>query len=107
MKNYEIVKIMKNLFVNRRHLGLSIIILLQNYFALDKSIRELAGNVCMIKMRKAQTLKIFNEIIETDKDRFEEIRDLVFDEPHNWLCVNIESQRIFKLFDEIKKTDDI
>lgn len=103
MKNKNVVRMMKNLFANRRHLGLSIIVLLQNYFALDKSIRELANNLALFKMGKSQTLKIFNEVIETDKDKFEEIRDMVYDEPHSWFFINVESQRMFKRFDEIVK----
>lgn len=105
MKNQNVVKIMKNLFANRRHLGLSIIVLLQNFFALDRSIRELAGNVIAFKVGKVQTMKLFDEVIETDKDQLENIRDIVYDEPHSWFFINIETQRMFRQFDELVKKD--
>ena len=77
------------------------IILLQNYYALDKSLRELANNIIMFKLNKSQTEKIFNEAVESAKDKFSEIRDLVFDKPYTWLFINLPSQRIFKEWDEI------
>jgi predicted ATP-dependent serine protease len=101
LKDHEIVKMVKNLFANRRHLKLCIFVMLQKYFALDKSLRELVSNVILFKMNKQEQYKIFNEVIETKKDIFDDIQNLVFKEPYQWLFVNIESQRIFKGFDEI------
>jgi fructose-1-phosphate kinase PfkB-like protein len=101
MKDYDIVRMMKNLFANRRHLKLVIFVMLQNYFALDKSLRELVDNVILFKMNKQEQIKIFNEVIESHKDIFDEIQHLVFNEPYQWLFVNIGSQRMFKKFDEM------
>ena len=80
--------------------------LLQNYFALDKSLRELVNNVIMFKLNKTQTEKVFNECVESAKDKFEEIRNLVYDEPYQWMLINLPSQRIFKQWDEIIYNDD-
>jgi precorrin-2 dehydrogenase/sirohydrochlorin ferrochelatase len=81
--------------------GNVIVALVQNYFALEKSLRELISNIIMFKLNKTQTQKIFNENVEHAKDKFEVIRDFVFDEPYNWMFINISSQKIFKGFDEI------
>ena len=77
------------------------LILLQNWFALDRSLREVVNNVILFKLGKSQNEKIFNEIIESHRDRFDQLRRFVFDKPHEYMFVNIKSQRVFKGFNEI------
>ncbi len=101
LKDQSVLTSLKNMIANQRHLKLVNLILLQNYFALDKSLREIITNVVMFKMNKTQTEKIFDEVVEGGKDMFEEVRDLVFSEPYKWLFINVASQRIFDGFDEI------
>jgi hypothetical protein len=86
---------------NQRHLKVVNLILLQNWFALDKSLRELINNVILFKLGKSQTQKVFNEVVESHKNKFEQVRRLVYDTNHQWLFVNIKTQRMFKCFDEI------
>jgi len=56
-------------------------------------------------MDKKQTEKIFNEYIEKYKDKFLEVNRFVYDKPYNWLFLNLNSQRLFKNFDEILLDD--
>ena len=106
LKDHSVLLSLKNIIANQRHLKVCNIILLQNYFALDKSLRELVNNVIMFKLNKTQTEKVFNECVESAKDKFEEIRNLVYDEPYQWMLINLPSQRIFKQWDEIIYNDD-
>jgi signal recognition particle GTPase len=106
LKDPQILKSLKNLIANQRHLRIVNIILLQNYFALDKSLRELINNVIIFKLNKTQTEKLFNECVESAKDKFSDIRDFVFDVPYKWMFINLPSQRIFKEFDEIIYNDE-
>lgn len=101
LKNKFVLNSLKNIIANQRHLHITNLILCQNFFALDKSLRELVNNVILFKLGKSQTDKIFNELIELHKDKFDKIRDLVFDEKYNWLFMNLATQRIYKKFDEI------
>ena len=101
LKNHSVLLSLKNIIANQRHLKVVNLILVQNYFSLDKSLRELINNIIMFKLNKTQTEKIFNENVEHAKDKFELIRDFVFDEPFKWMFINLPSQRIFKEFDEI------
>lgn len=105
LRDNQVTKVIKNLFANRRHLKLVIFVMLQNYFALEPRLRELISNIILFKMGKAEQIKIFEEIIETKKDSFNELQTIVFDKPYQWLFVNIESQRVFKCFDEIIKNE--
>jgi len=106
LKDVSVLKSLKNILANQRHLKVVNLILLQNWFALDKSLRELINNVILFKLGKSQTQKVFNEIVETHRDKFDDIRKLVYDAPHNWLFVNVKSQRMFKCFDEIICDED-
>jgi len=104
-KDNEVVKYLKNIVANQRHLKVVNFILLQNFYALDAGIRELINNVIIFKMDKKQTEKIFNEYIEKYKDKFLEVNRFVYDKPYNWLFLNLNSQRLFKNFDEILLDD--
>ena len=106
LKNNLVLQSLKSIIANQRHLKVCNIILLQNYYALDKSIRELANNLIIFKLNKSQTEKIFNESVESAKDKFSQIRDLVFDKPYTWMFINLPTQRIFKEWDEIIYNDD-
>ena len=106
LKNNDVLRSLKNIIANQRHLKVCNFILLQNYFSLDKSLRELANNIIMFKLNKSQTEKIFNESVESAKDKFEQIRNIVFDKPYTWLFINLPSQRIYKEWDEIIYNDD-
>lgn len=101
LKDYQILQNLKSIIANQRHLKVVNLILLQNFFALDKSLRELINNVILFKLNKSQNEKIFNELIETHKDKFDLIRKFVFNKPYSWLFINMKSQRMFKEWDEI------
>lgn len=101
LKNITVLNSLKNIIANQRHLHVVNLILVQNFFALHKSLREIVNNVVLFKLGKSQTNKIFDELIECHRDKFDQIRDMVFDEKYQWLFVNLNSQRIYKKFDEI------
>jgi len=107
LKDHSVLKSLKNIIANQRHLKVVNLILLQNYFALDKSLREIITNIIMFKMNKSQTEKIFNENIESAKDKFNNIRDIVFNKAYSWMFINPSSQRIFNSdWNEIIFNDD-
>jgi len=101
LKDPDTLLALKNIVANQRHLRVVNFIMLQNFTALDKSIRELINNAIIFKVGKSQTEKIFNELIESHRDRFSIIRDFIFDVPYQWMFINIGTQRIFKKFDEV------
>lgn len=103
--HYTLMKL-KEMIANQRHIKLVNLILCQNFYQLDKSIREIVNNIVLFKLDKGQTEKIFNDAVETHKDKFETIRDIVFDKPYEWMFINKSTQRIYKKFDEIVVMDD-
>lgn len=92
---------LKKIVYNRRHLKTNIIITSQSYVNLPLDIRKCISNLFMFKPSKKEMEILFNELIESNKDKFMDIMRFTFDKVHNFLFVNINSQRLFKCFDEL------
>lgn len=102
LKEKSVLKSLKNVIANRRHLKTSTFCIVQNYNALDKSLRALATNIiCFANLTPSQFETIREEHLNIDKDTFKKIRKMCYSEPHDWMLINCESERIFKKFDEI------
>lgn len=106
LKDKGVLLALKNIIANQRHLHVTNLILVQNYFALHKSLREIVSNVVLFRLGKSQMEKTYNECVEVHKDKFEAIRKLVYNENYGWLFINLASQRIYRKFDEIILDDD-
>jgi ABC-type dipeptide/oligopeptide/nickel transport system ATPase component len=106
LKEHLVLQKLKEMIANQRHIKLVNIILCQNFYQLDRSLREIINNIILFKLDKSQTEKVFNDCVEMHKDKFEIIRDLVFNKPYQWLFINKTSGRIYKCFDEIIIVDD-
>lgn len=97
---------LKRMIFNRRHLKTNIIITAQTYPNIPLDIRKCITNLILFRPPKMEMLKIFEELIENKRDIFDKILNITFDENHNFLFVNVPSQRLFKMFDEILINDN-
>ena len=101
LKNGEIQKLLRKLIFNRRHLKVYIIIMLQSYKSIPLKVRKLFNNIVMFKPSKPEFENLFEELFETDKDHAIIIMNYVYKESHDYLFLNIDSQRMYKDFDEL------
>jgi len=101
LKSNSIKTIMRKIIYNRRHLKVSIIVLLQSFMSLEKEIRKLFNNVIMFKPSKVEFENLFEELFETNKDVALDIMNIAYDEPHDYLVLNVDTQKIYKGYDEI------
>jgi hypothetical protein len=92
---------LKKLIYNRRHLKLNLIITAQSYNNIPLDVRKNIGNLVLFKPSKKEMEIIFDELIESKKDSFEKVMKYAYDEKHNFLFLNVPTQRIFKNFDEM------
>ena len=106
LKNKYIVKQLQKMILSMRHLRCSFWLLQQNFQQLAKPLRELATNFISYDIGKSQLEKLFNESIQLPKEKFLELTNLAFDEPHRWICLNTKTKRFFKGFDEIEIDDE-
>jgi tyrosyl-tRNA synthetase len=92
---------LKEMIFNRRHLHLSIYFLVQTWYSVPKDIRKLFNNAFIFKVSKNEMENIFEEVVEQKKELIPAISKIVFSEPYQFLFINIESQRMFKNWDEL------
>ena len=101
LKSKEIQKVLRIIIYNRRHLKVQIWMLLQSYISCPLEIRKLFTNLFVFKPSKMEAENILRETLEFDKDLALKIIQTAYDKPHQWLMINVDSQRLFKGFDEI------
>ena len=107
LKNMDIQTLFKKIIFNRRHLKVQIIILLQSFMSCPKELRKLMTNIFIYKPSKVEFENLFDELFETKKDLANDIMKFVYDKPHQFLMMNIESQRLYKSFDEVIINKDL
>lgn len=101
LKDNEIQKKLKEMVMNRRHMHLSLIFLCQTFKSVPKEIRKLYNNLIVFKCSIDEMKDIFEELVEGRKNEMLDIMKLVYDKPHQYLFINLDSQRMFKDFDEL------
>ena len=101
LKQKETLQILKKMMMNKRHIHLSMFYLVQTYYSTPKEIRKLFDNAFIFKVNQEEMSVVFQEIIALNKKYIPKLLKVVYDKPHTFLFVNIESQRLFKNFDEI------
>jgi hypothetical protein len=100
LKDPLIINILQKIITKMRHLRCSIFLLQQNFQALVKPLRELVSNVVVFNFGKSQLTKVFDEVVQTDKDKFQSIVDVCFRDPHDWLLINLHKSRsIYRNYD--------
>jgi Poxvirus A32 protein len=106
LKQSETLMMLKEMMMNKRHLHLSIFFLVQTYYSCPKEVRKLFNNLFIYKVNQSEMNVIFEETVELDKKYIPKLLKIVYDRPHTFLFLNVESQRMFKNFDEILITDN-
>ena len=101
LKDNSLQKSLKQIIYNRRHLKVHIIMLLQSFKSCPLDIRKMMTNIYMFKPSKQEFQTLFDELFETAKDNAINIMNLVYDKPHQYLMLNVETQKMYKGFDEI------
>ena len=100
LKDPDIAKVLEKIIIKTRHLRTTTFYLVQNFQKVPKNIRELAFNLVLFNIGKSQLLKIFEEVIQMKKDKFEAIIDLCYKDPHDWILINLHrSKNIYRNYD--------
>ena len=106
LKNNDVMKELSNLINNRRHLRLSIFLLVQYYNSIPLQIRRLTTNLTMFKPNnKKELLSMFDELLPVRKKELEKVEKFIFDEPHNFLYLDVVAGDIYKNFNKLKITE--
>tara|TARA_B110000285_G_C15073412_1_gene589290 strand:- start:772 stop:1500 length:729 start_codon:yes stop_codon:yes gene_type:complete len=103
LKDHAVAQTLKMMCSNKRHLRLSLFCLTQTYLSTPREVRKLWNNIILFKINKQELQTVAQEQIE-DKDKVDnmnKISKIVFDKPHNFMLINVDSGRIFKNWDEL------
>ena len=97
----ESEKLLQHICNNRRHDRISIIFAVQSYKALSRTARNALTNLIIFKVNKTQMRDIFDEQIETMREKFEDILIMAYKNPHEFLAIDTNTQRCFNNWDEV------
>ena len=107
LKDPDILKVLQKIITKMRHLRTTIFLLQQNFQTLAKPLRELASNLIIFNLGRSQLTKVFEEVIQLHKDKFQEIVDISFKDPHDWILINLHKSRsIYRNFDKLIINDN-
>jgi KaiC/GvpD/RAD55 family RecA-like ATPase len=101
LKQNDIQTKMRQIMFNRRHLKVHIVVMVQSYTSIPKELRKQISTVIMFKPSKEEALLLFDELFETKKDLALDIMKHVYRSPHDYLVLNVASQKMFSGFDSI------
>lgn len=102
LKNKDVANLLKSMIWNKRHLKLSIIILVQVYNAIPLTIRKsLTDTIIMYKPSLSEFKNLVDELIEK-KEQINEIIDFGFKKKYDWLFIHLDSQQFYNsTFEEL------
>ena len=94
---------LRDIVFNRRHIGTSIMILVQSYNAMPLSLRKTLSHFSVFKPRnKKETEAIFEEVIFLSKHAAEDVHRFVFREDHDFLFGVCTTGQLHRNFNELK-----
>jgi hypothetical protein len=106
LKNRETLQLLKEVLYNRRHYGISVFMLVQTYYSVPKELRRVFSNFFIFRVPLDTMKTIFSELLEQKDEYVLPIIKSVYDKPHQWLFVNLDSQKMYKCWDRIMIKDD-
>lgn len=99
LKDKEIVKALKTLLIQSRHIMCAVVITLQNYFLMDKSLRKLINYISIFEPPNLSEWNSYNEeLIGINTVDGKKLKDFVFDEKYNHLDIDITNKKMFVNF---------
>jgi hypothetical protein len=101
LKNRETFQLFKEILYNRRHYGISVYMLVQTYYSVPKELRRVFSNFFIFRVPLDTMKTIFSELLEQKDEYILPIIKSVYDKPHNWLFVNLDTQKMYRNWDRI------
>lgn len=100
-KQKSIEKLLQKIILKMRHIRTTTFLLQQNIKSLPRNLRLLVSNYITFDLGKSQMMDLFEESIQLDKNKFQEVMDLGFKQKHDWLLINLRNKNMYAKFDKI------
>lgn len=102
LKDPDVLARLQKIVTRMRHMRVTIFILQQNFQKMAKFLRELVTTVITFNVGKSQLNKLFEETVQIDKDKYQALVDLAFQDRNDWIAINVNGNRnIYRMFDKI------
>lgn len=99
-------RVLTDIIANRRHYRCSVILMTQIYERVPLKIRKLVNNIIIqFKPSKKEMAMIFDELLEKEEIA-NQISQMAFQKPYDWLMIDVPSQRIFQKYNELIIDDE-
>jgi hypothetical protein len=95
LKNRETFQLFKEILYNRRHYGISVYMLVQTYYSVPKELRRVFSNFFIFRVPLDTMKTIFSELLEQKDEYILPIIKSVYDKPHNFLFINLDTQKMY------------
>lgn len=103
LKEKTVEQKLREMVFNRRHIGLSMMILVQNYNSMPLTLRKTLSHFSVFKPRnKKETEAIFEEIIFLSKQTAEAVHRYVFKEDHDFMFGICNTGQLHRNFNELQ-----
>jgi len=87
---------------NRRHLGLSIILITQKFNKCPLDLRVASSGVILFNPTKNELETIYKEMVNLTRNEFDELIRYVFDKRYNFLYIDRENGKYYKNFNRLE-----
>lgn len=102
LKDKEIVKALKHLLIQSRHIMCVVIITLQNYFLMDKSLRKLINYISIFEPPNLSEWESYNnELIGLNKENSIKLKNFVYNEKFKHLDIDITNKKYYVNFNKL------
>ena len=107
LKDNEVQRDLKQIVFNRRHKFTSIWVLAQSYLSLPRDLRKQVTHIVLFKPSLMEWKCFVEENLSfLDKQQIKQLYKLVYQNPHDFLYFNTETNQIYRKFDEIILDED-
>jgi predicted PilT family ATPase len=102
LKDKGVERLLCSMMSNRRHMKLTIILLTQIVERVPLKCRKLVNDVIlMYKPSKKEMVLVMDEFLEHKEDTALEIQKIAFQQPYDFLFIDVPLQKVFRNYDEI------
>ena len=95
----ELIKLIQN----RRHYGMSIMIVAQKINKIPLEVRALCDHLCMFNTPHSSEWKIVNEEFNPFQVSLNSLRPVIFKTPHDFLYMDLMGHKMYRNFEELIK----
>jgi hypothetical protein len=102
LKNPEVQKALKKIAFNKRHLHIfQTFIISQTWSSVPKEVRRLYDNIILFKVGANDMKTLIEECCPDKLPYADSLVKLIYDKPHQYAVIRLDSGKWFKMFDEI------